>query len=250
MTTTIDHILADIIASPDDDGIRLIAADWYDENGESDRAEFIRVQVALANADRSCGQFMYSCGELFPTPQQVADGGCERCKRLALLDLRERGLLCRHYGCWSGEVFPQGTSDGRSLSAEPFSPVVSVFITGLGCNRLIFRRGFVAEVQCTLAVWLRYGPAIVRRHPIERVEVLDKQPRETLNPSGKFRWYAVGQWDDVIAPDMLPTDLFDLIHDGKPGNLTWPSHQAAMDALSSGVIRLAKESPVATDAQG
>jgi uncharacterized protein (TIGR02996 family) len=37
-----------IIASPDDDTPRLAYADWLDEHGDAARAEFIRVQIALA----------------------------------------------------------------------------------------------------------------------------------------------------------------------------------------------------------
>ena len=45
-----DAFLADIFANPDDDGLRLIYADWLDEHGwRPERAEFIRVQVALAS---------------------------------------------------------------------------------------------------------------------------------------------------------------------------------------------------------
>jgi uncharacterized protein (TIGR02996 family) len=36
-----------ILASPDDDAPRLIYADWLDENGDPDRAEFIRLQMRL-----------------------------------------------------------------------------------------------------------------------------------------------------------------------------------------------------------
>jgi uncharacterized protein (TIGR02996 family) len=43
-----DAFLKAIIESPDDDGVRLIYADWLDENGRPDRAAFIRVQTALA----------------------------------------------------------------------------------------------------------------------------------------------------------------------------------------------------------
>jgi len=39
-----------ILADPDDDSPRLIYADWLDECGDSDRAEFIRVQCALHGA--------------------------------------------------------------------------------------------------------------------------------------------------------------------------------------------------------
>ncbi|HEX3147199.1 MAG TPA: TIGR02996 domain-containing protein [Gemmataceae bacterium] len=40
--------VATIIESPDDDAPRLIYADWLDEQGEADRAEFIRLQVREA----------------------------------------------------------------------------------------------------------------------------------------------------------------------------------------------------------
>ncbi len=44
-----DALLAAVCAAPDDDLPRLVYADWCDENGHPDRAEFIRVQVAIAN---------------------------------------------------------------------------------------------------------------------------------------------------------------------------------------------------------
>ncbi|HEY7425177.1 MAG TPA: TIGR02996 domain-containing protein [Gemmataceae bacterium] len=40
--------LEDIIAHPDDDAPRLIFADWLEEQGDSKRAEFIRVQIERA----------------------------------------------------------------------------------------------------------------------------------------------------------------------------------------------------------
>jgi uncharacterized protein (TIGR02996 family) len=43
-----DALLKAVIAEPDDDSPRLIYADWLEENGQEARAEFIRVQVALA----------------------------------------------------------------------------------------------------------------------------------------------------------------------------------------------------------
>jgi uncharacterized protein (TIGR02996 family) len=43
-----EKFLGAIGADPDDDTVRLVYADWLDENGGGDRAEFIRVQVELA----------------------------------------------------------------------------------------------------------------------------------------------------------------------------------------------------------
>src|SRR4051794_25062384 len=40
--------LTAICRSPDDDAPRLVYADWLEEHGDPERAEFIRVQCALA----------------------------------------------------------------------------------------------------------------------------------------------------------------------------------------------------------
>src|SRR5438874_5119877 len=40
-----DALLTAIIAEPDEDTPRLAYADWLDENGDPDRAEFIRAQI-------------------------------------------------------------------------------------------------------------------------------------------------------------------------------------------------------------
>src|SRR3954463_15181880 len=44
-------LLAEIVANPDDDLPRRVYADWLDENGDDDRAEFIRGQVRLAGME-------------------------------------------------------------------------------------------------------------------------------------------------------------------------------------------------------
>src|SRR5438094_4319367 len=43
-----DSLLAGICDAPDDDGPRLIFADWLDDHTEAARAEFIRLQLRLA----------------------------------------------------------------------------------------------------------------------------------------------------------------------------------------------------------
>jgi len=50
MATTHDEaFLEDIIAHPRDDAPRLIYADWLDDHGQGERAEFIRQSALLAN---------------------------------------------------------------------------------------------------------------------------------------------------------------------------------------------------------
>jgi uncharacterized protein (TIGR02996 family) len=46
-----DALLAAILAEPDEDTPRLVYADWLDENGQGDRAAFVRAQVEAARVE-------------------------------------------------------------------------------------------------------------------------------------------------------------------------------------------------------
>jgi uncharacterized protein (TIGR02996 family) len=39
-----DAFVRDVAANPEDDAPRLIFADWLEDNGDPDRAEFVRLQ--------------------------------------------------------------------------------------------------------------------------------------------------------------------------------------------------------------
>src|SRR5262245_56329639 len=47
----LDALLAACIEHPGDDAPRLVLADWLEEHGEADRAEFIRLQIESARLD-------------------------------------------------------------------------------------------------------------------------------------------------------------------------------------------------------
>ena len=96
-----------LLADPDDDTLRLALADWLDENDQSARAEFVRVQVELAR------------------------GVLDRDRRWHL-ELRQRDLLIAHdaewvaplaqvLGCkpgqWGGWVFRRGFVEYFNLPA-------------------------------------------------------------------------------------------------------------------------------------
>jgi uncharacterized protein (TIGR02996 family) len=78
-----DSLLAAIIDSPADDAPRLVYADWLEENGDPDRAEFIRLQIALTN------------------PNLEAD-------RRVSLARRERELLAEHADRFAGPFAGKG----------------------------------------------------------------------------------------------------------------------------------------------
>jgi uncharacterized protein (TIGR02996 family) len=70
-----ESFLQAIIDRPDDDMLRLVFADWLEEHGDGDRAEFIRVQIELANLP----------------------AGAPRAKELTI---REQELLSVHRNAW------------------------------------------------------------------------------------------------------------------------------------------------------
>src|SRR5215218_7287428 len=50
-------LLAAVLASPADDAPRLVLADWLDEHGQPDRAEFIRLQCELNRSKNEHARF-------------------------------------------------------------------------------------------------------------------------------------------------------------------------------------------------
>ncbi|MCS6866190.1 MAG: TIGR02996 domain-containing protein [Gemmataceae bacterium] len=101
MTADRDTLLATIAAYPHDDTPRLIFADWLEENGEAERAEFIRLQCELAQladaTDASQPLFEFLCARDWVTRSSAdwsrIDHGILR--RLALIT-RSEDLLRRH----------------------------------------------------------------------------------------------------------------------------------------------------------
>ncbi len=82
-----DALLKAVIASPDDDLPRLVYADWQEENGDAERAEFIRTQIELAKS---------------PTDPRAADW-----------QVRKRELLDTHGWRWAEPL-------GRQVSEWQF----------------------------------------------------------------------------------------------------------------------------------
>lgn len=66
--------LAAILAEPADDTVRLVYADWLQENGQPERAEFIRVQVELSSGRG----YRVKCGRTSSRPWCSAPE-CEWC---------------------------------------------------------------------------------------------------------------------------------------------------------------------------
>jgi uncharacterized protein (TIGR02996 family) len=144
VTAAADPFLRAVIADPDDDLPRLIAADWLDEHGQPERAEFIRAQVELAKLEPDC------CNDV----------ECP-CKDLRS---RERELWKANWLTWSTPVCRACGVEGQSVFAADGEDEVCTYPASRW--RWRFRRGFVSEATCTAADWLANADALLAACPV------------------------------------------------------------------------------------
>lgn len=224
LSSTLDGLLLAILKNPADDTLRLIYADALEEYGDGERAEFCRVQVELESLRaKTVSEVVFGLG----------DRSFKSSKAVKLTD-RERELLVANWPKWcpTREGF---LCHNIQAGASPW---------------IEFRRGFVAEVRCTLTLWcgwcarcngrghpepvsdLRFtpkhelhcracsgtgrddglGPAIVAAHPIERVECSDREPYGE-NMDARAAWYNAERPEPTgghLESD-LPLQLFSLL---------------------------------------
>src|SRR5262245_37608955 len=117
-----DTFLRMIIENPDDDGPRLVYADWLEEQGEAERAEFIRVQCELA---------------------RLPAASPDRCRLAA----RQEGILEACRSEWFGAV-PDHFLRVHRIDGE-------VFWDG-------FCRGFLENLSCTAQEFVRHAAMLER----------------------------------------------------------------------------------------
>ena len=163
-------LLAAITATPAEDTPRLVFADWLDEHGESERAEFIRAQVGLARS--RCAAL--PAGVVHPLSPPCP--GCEQAaahrRRCEEILAAERDWFDAPAGwrtVWNGVVDPLAPFGVVTWSPgpDPTDPF-DAFRRGLEGFPV---RGFIGELHCTLRAWITHHETIRASHPIEVVRV-------------------------------------------------------------------------------
>jgi len=159
-----DALLRAIIAQPDEDTPRLMYADWLDEQGEAQRAEFIRVQVAL-----------YGKAEP-PRPKRPKE--CRRdffgwkaynkASRAYREDVAAYGHLRRRLNALWLHSAQNWWPVEPPFRASHYTINDYHFLHSTGPLALV-ARGFVEEVRCDFPAWERYGDALTAAHPVRSV---------------------------------------------------------------------------------
>ena len=158
-----DELLKTIIENPDDDAPRLVFADWLDEHGEPERAEFIRVQIKLAAMQPTAGDVRKSENLLkryrkgAPVPLKA--------KTPAVLILKSKILLeSRQLGTCTGDCSDNTFAAARYVWAGPVAK-----LNDPDQNGWEFSRGFVDSITCTWNDWLAHHTAILAATTLKEV---------------------------------------------------------------------------------
>lgn len=169
-----ESLLRSILESPQDDTPRLIYADWLEENGEAERAEFVRVQVELARLERNEIHFADcdACA-LAPDTDQRARHAHDCPHAMSRRRYREIGTSLDLTNEFARQIgFDFGERSGEAAAAA-----------GWRWERV---RGFIASLACSWSDWLAHEAAILREHPVERVRLTDLRPVRFTN---SFAWF-------------------------------------------------------------
>jgi len=142
-----DALLAAILSSPVDDTPRLIYADWLEERGEVDYAEFIRCQVQLARLGEL--QCKTCNGRGWDSISDMDSDDCIYCD-LGRLRRRERELW-HQLPTWK-EFVPWALGIATETDATQFT----IYPNGAPSFLAIVSRGFIVSVTLDWQTWLRH----------------------------------------------------------------------------------------------
>lgn len=212
------ELLRTIIDDPDSDTPRLVFADWIEEKGEPERAEFIRVQIKLTEiAPCNCYEF----GSEHPSVKERIPK-CEQHQKLFSLRKREKELLTPprydwlscpsgFHGAW-GVYFASKVHHGGWISKG------GVPVKTIGAN---FHRGFVEYITCACNDWFTHHAAITAATPLRDVH-LTTRPQIRVDESGI---HLIGSSKRFTAEQVM-TDLGTLSIDARMADkllsLEWP----------------------------
>jgi uncharacterized protein (TIGR02996 family) len=199
-----EALIRSVLANPADDAPRLVYADWLEERGRAEDAEFIRVQIELARLGFDGAFHVDSQGRLQRMPAHI-----ER--------LQERQLELWMGGAGRPELH-------KELANWPMT------IHPMRGQSLRIRRGFVERVASFAEIFIAVAAGLFRHQPVTRISLVDRQPFHTGSGYGWAR--KVGR--DTFGS--VPTILWPYLSAGD-GPVEFPTADEAEAALSRACVQ-------------
>jgi uncharacterized protein (TIGR02996 family) len=268
-------LVAAIKANPDDDLPRLVAADWLQEHGEDERAEWIRVSLELAKCDRAaCDRCRKGWSRRRFSSYPVELGWCDHCRtkgpfwpdveRSLELRRRKNELHDKWPRAWThaDELAGLNTHGDRGFVTRVSGPLAA--LVGGECGRC-GGDGWREVVADVIGGYHRYEREecfhchgtghtegvlrrLVRREPVAEVVVSDREPVPVWD--GPLHYW---QCYDSSRAGWVPYRMIEAMYaaqKGGPGDtgdadgrnaINFVSSDAARSALSSAIIAWASQ---------
>lgn len=220
--TDLAALLAAVRAHPHDDTPRLVYADWLEEYGDQPaRAEFIRVQCELASD---------------PGRKECRCGACDEGNGVVCFVRQcERRLWDSHAKQWFGDI-------GEATNVMLHNHHECAVHAGLGSRYdTVVRRGFVDEVRCDLAAFLRVAPALFAEHPVTEVRLTDRDKVTSYwwitddvldEPPGESHWLPMSFKGHFDADHWVTRRWYE----SAEGSFDYRTHAEATAALSAACV--------------
>jgi uncharacterized protein (TIGR02996 family) len=259
MCDTQRGLLDAILDNPDDDNLRLIYADWLEENERMDQncphcrvpefedgfdppcmkcrgtrsvsngfarcAEFIRVQLDLAKEQVGLCEEPILYGGHYPEPCRMCDG----CKQYVTLGKKETSL----WGSWPDKNNVRSIMHASLPDLEGGWVVLPTSYLMHGSRWAKVNRGFVEQIAAPFDTHIAHLRDIVRRHPVipHSSMVTNKVP---LDVTDGFIWRP--GYYDFLSPNHLPISVFNLLDNYTDslwvsGGMTCKHYTTSKDAM-------------------
>lgn len=215
------ELLQKVIAAPEDNAPRKELADWLASHDDPKRAEFIRVQLMLAETPACPAK-----RKGFGTPGAC----CVRCD----LETRLFDLLVDH-----GRRFAVNGNPELSLKIQDDLSSVSI-----GQITSWFERGFVSKIEIKCEPFLANALELFSHHPITKVILKDRPPAELPGGSGKVFFFSDAANVNESNRSPIPHRLFSRLAAGlqlSDHSIQFESYQEALDSLSRACVKYANE---------
>lgn len=164
-----DHVLKLVLTYIKSDAVRLLYADCVSDNGNEEKADFIRLQIQLTRHQKNAGE-----------------------EKNRLKNNLLRADDCQLEQWFQGQHEVEGHNNDQCLTCQTLDDMQLKFLEK---SHLLFgelpvgstaipRRGFIAELSCSSTEWSRERLKVVAKQPLERVVLHDKEPAESNSTTG------------------------------------------------------------------
>ena len=228
-----------ILECPEDDAPRLIYSDWLEENGEEERAKFIRVQIELVHyikelrAGRAKGRQMvgWTDGHLKDLYREVGnlwvscrDSVCGGVLPVDCVSIYESD---NRFGV--DTVVSRGFVESVSMTCEQFCGGPCHHCHGArSCNQC----GGTGHIEGV-------ARELFERHPLTTVRLIDKSPLVTQRINVRhYGWHTTANF--VRESGSIPQEIMDLMERGdywvNQYRRWFVTEAAALDAISAACV--------------